>query len=370
MKNKKHILFITSWYPSRVLPSNGDFIQRHAEAVALLHKVTVIHVVTDPNLNKTEIKDEMINGVRTLVAFIKPSLVKVFSFINAYKTLLKKAGSFDFIHINKLFPVGIIGVYYKLFEKKQYIISEHHHIYHNPYNKHIGFIEKILSRVITNQAKYVCPVSDDLGAAMQNFGLLGKYKKVPNVIFTDIFTAKKNQEKDKFSLLHVSSMDAVKNVKGILETIAELQKHIPSFLFYLIGNDSTKYKKLAHELGILDSNIVFIEEITQQELAAYYKKATVLLLFSQIETFSCVVYEAFSSGTSVISTEVGGIPEYFLKDYGSLIARNDTKQLLDAILVQYNKKKQNNPDEMHQLIVDQFSPLSIAKQFTELYGLD
>jgi len=45
--NKLHVLFLASWYPSRILKSNGDFIQRHAEAVALQHKVSVIHVKSD-----------------------------------------------------------------------------------------------------------------------------------------------------------------------------------------------------------------------------------------------------------------------------------------------------------------------------------
>jgi len=47
LKKKLHILFLSSWYPSHVSPSNGDFIQRHAEAIATKHNVTVIYVTTD-----------------------------------------------------------------------------------------------------------------------------------------------------------------------------------------------------------------------------------------------------------------------------------------------------------------------------------
>jgi len=54
---KLHVLFLASWYPSRVLKTNGDFIQRHAEAVALQHNVTVLHVISDSYLSeKTAIK--------------------------------------------------------------------------------------------------------------------------------------------------------------------------------------------------------------------------------------------------------------------------------------------------------------------------
>ena len=110
MKPKLNILFICSWYPSRVLKSNGDFIQRHAKAVVLQHNVTVIHVKTDKNtVNKIEITDHIINNVRTLIAYVKPSknpILKISRFINAYKKLVQKAGSFDVIHVHKFYPAG------------------------------------------------------------------------------------------------------------------------------------------------------------------------------------------------------------------------------------------------------------------------
>ena len=43
----KNILWLTSWYPNRLAPFDGDFIQRHAQAVALLHKIEVLFVVND-----------------------------------------------------------------------------------------------------------------------------------------------------------------------------------------------------------------------------------------------------------------------------------------------------------------------------------
>jgi len=88
---KLHVLFLASWYPSRILKSNGDFIQRHAEAVALRHKVSVIHVKSDDNLtDKIEIDDKEINGIRAIIAYVKNSknpLVKWYRFekhINYY----------------------------------------------------------------------------------------------------------------------------------------------------------------------------------------------------------------------------------------------------------------------------------------------
>ena len=367
MTEKKHIVFLAGWYPSKVIPLNGDFIQRHAEAVALLHKVTVVHVITDPKATKTSITDTEINGIRTLIAYIKPSRFKLLLFFATYLRLLKKVGKFDIIHVNKLFPVGIIAVYYKWFKGVKYIISEHHHIYHSPYNKKISFVEKLFSKTITKQAAYVCPVSNNLGSAMQKFGLKGNYHKVPNVIYTGIFTPKKQQDDTVFTLLHVSNMTKLKNVAGILETIAVLQQHIPHFKFYLLGGNATKFIEMAHNLGIDKDNIVFVGGVSQEELATYYKKADVFLLFSTIETFSCVIYESLSSGTPVISTDVGGIKEHFPTEYGRLVAQGDKEELLRSILEIHRSKTTATATAMHQYIQDKFSPLSIAKQFSALY---
>jgi glycosyltransferase involved in cell wall biosynthesis len=370
LTKKTHIVFLASWYPSRVLPLNGDFIQRHAEAVASLYQVSVLHVITDPKATKSiSISDEVINNVRTLIAYIKPSKWKIVYYIKAYRLLLKRLDTIAVFHVNKLFPVGMIAVLYKWFTNINYIISEHHHIYHAPYNKRIGKVQKVLSKLITRNAKYVCPVSDDLGNAMQAYGLSGNYHKVPNVIFTKIFTPKESQNNTLFTLLHVSNMSKLKNVELILETIAALQKQIPKFTFYLLGKKSHEFKEMAHDLGIRKENIVFVGGVSQQELATYYKKADVFLLFSSIETFSCVIYESLSSGTPVISTNVGGIQEHFPKAYGHLVPQGDTKALLKGILAIYKQKDHKHPIQMHQYISNQFSPQSIAKQFSELYQL-
>ena len=44
--HKRHkILFISSWFPNKLEPTNGNFVQRHAEAVSLLHDVEVLHAI-------------------------------------------------------------------------------------------------------------------------------------------------------------------------------------------------------------------------------------------------------------------------------------------------------------------------------------
>ena len=87
MSKKLHILFLNSWYPSRVLDFNGDFIQRHAEAVSLQHEVTSLHIISDPNCKQAiEIVKKEINGINTIIGYIKQTqnpIIKAYLFFRS-----------------------------------------------------------------------------------------------------------------------------------------------------------------------------------------------------------------------------------------------------------------------------------------------
>jgi hypothetical protein len=61
IEKKKHIMLISSWYPNRLDPYNGDFVQRHAIAISQLNKVSVVHVEGDPNIKEWQLETNQIN---------------------------------------------------------------------------------------------------------------------------------------------------------------------------------------------------------------------------------------------------------------------------------------------------------------------
>jgi len=368
VSKKLHILFLASWYPSEVLPTNGDFIKRHAVAVSLLHNVTVVHVITDPKATqKIRITATKTNTVNTLIAYVKPSKYKLFVFLSAYIKVLKMVGDIDIIHVNKLFSSGIVAVFLKVFKKKKYIITEHHSIYQKAYRNKIGWVEKQISKYIAKKATYICPVSADLGKAMQDFGLKGHYHPIPNVVFTSIFTPKLKKKQAVFTLTHVSNMVPLKNVEGILRVIKVLEKHIKHFKFNLIGGHTDTYTEFITKNNINPQNINRVAAVSQKVLSQYYSDSDVFILFSDTENQPCVILESFSSGTPVIATNVGGINEYFPDNYGLLIDKGNEQQLLAAILKIYCNFNEETPEKMHQYAIDNFSPMSIAEQFSKLY---
>ena len=82
---------------------------RHAEAVSRKHRVSVLHIISKPGVSKTEIEMIKEGDLATYIAYIPPSfnpIIKLIRFWNAYKNILKKIGSFDLVHLNKLYPFG------------------------------------------------------------------------------------------------------------------------------------------------------------------------------------------------------------------------------------------------------------------------
>lgn len=370
LSTKLHILFLASWFPSRGKPTSGDFVQRHAEAVSTKHNVSVIHVVTDENLHaKIEIVSKIENNVKIIIGYIPKSInpfLKYYYFLSAYKKCLNRISSFDVVHLNVTYPKGIVALYLKWFKKKPYIITEHWTRYLSPQNKMIGFIEKVITKSIIKNASFICPVSKNLESSMMSLGFNGNYISIPNVVDTKLFYPDYNVDDSLFTVTHISHMgNEHKNVDGIINVIGELQRDIPNLNFNLIGENSNKYTKKIRELKIENVNI--IDQIPNKEIPFFLKKSNVFVQFSNYENLPCVILEAFSCGVPVVSTDVGGISEFFPKNFGYLIAVKDEKALKNAIFKIYSSELKIDKRIMFSYAEKEFSQKSISSHFSKLY---
>tara|TARA_R110001606_G_scaffold236192_2_gene384201 strand:- start:44121 stop:45242 length:1122 start_codon:yes stop_codon:yes gene_type:complete len=361
---------LCGWYPSKILPTNGDFIERHANAVSLLHKVTVIHIITDENsTKKIEISSKKLNGIDTHIAYLKKvknPFYKAYLFLKAYKLLLAKVNYFDLIHLNEVFPFGLFCLYSKFLKKKKYIISEHSTGYHSPQSKNISFFRILASRIITKNARFICPVTNNLQDSMQLLGLKSNYKRVPNVVDTNLFYPKENTN-SVFKIIHISNMNNEhKNIEGILRVVSQIEKEIDDFQFKIIGENSDKYLSYAKKININLEKTLFINQISHKEVAKNLQESDLFLLFSNYENLPCVILESFSCGVPVITTNVGGISEFFPEDFGFLINIKDENAMLENVLKVYKNFKIDK-NKMHAYVKREFSENSIAQQFTKLY---
>ena len=149
------VLFLASWYPSTVDSFDGDFIERHAKAISLLHKVFVVYVVKDPAIKngKTTVSKEItgnlisFRGYYPYSKFKKGFLEKIHSNYlsfqlhkKIFKIVQDEFGMPDIVHLNVLMKAGIFARWLKKKYPLPYVLSENWTGYY-PENKN-GFLQK------------------------------------------------------------------------------------------------------------------------------------------------------------------------------------------------------------------------------------
>ena len=96
------------------------------------------------------------------------------------------------------------------------------------------------------------------------------------------------------------------------------QRNVHLRLVYQNGEVlETVYQRMVEELGI-GQDVEFVGILGPAELAEEYQRADVLVLPSLAECLPSVVTEALLSGTPVVASAVGGIPEQ-VGEYGRVI---------------------------------------------------
>lgn len=382
MNSEIKVLFISSWYPCRVTPTNGNFIQRHAEAVARYCNTASLFVISDSNVKSGyEITEETVNGVYTVIVYYPKTKSILFSFLKKYVNY-KKAfllgyekiethfGKPDVLHGNVILPAGLIVR--KLSEKFDipYILTEHWTGFLKNRQNQLPWIQKQLVKYAAAKATFICPVSFNLQQNMQELGLQGNYKAIANVVDESLFVPpKEKKQHEKTHFLHVSNLnDEHKNVSGIIRAIQSLSEITTHFHFTIMGDGNpAPYQKMADDLHISSSLLHIEGEKTLQEIAYSMQKADVFVLFSYYENLPCVISEAHMVGIPVIATNVGGIPEMINEENGILIEPGNETQLTEAMLSFTRINKKNSSEIIRFNALKKYGIQQIGKEYFMIY---
>lgn len=368
---KLNVLFLSSWYPNKLEPLNGSFVQRHAEAVATMHNVEILHAIGNKN-QETEFvfDDQIINNIRTLVVYFRSSsnpLLNFFKKIKAYKkgfTVMQKP---DLVHSNVLYYPMLFAVYLKKKYKIPFVISEHWSDFLELEHHNINFLRKKTTFLITNNANAILPVSNKLKEGMLKFGIKNDFHVVPNVINTDLFSTSHDEKDEKtFNFLHISSLVKMKNPKKILNAFLRLKKEGYLVKLTIAGAESEELLEIVTKYAAKEY-VDLLLTISQQEVAALMKKSHCFVLFSDFETQGCVLLESLSTGLPVIAPKVGGIEELINPNLGILIEVGNEEKLYEAMKNMIETSKIFKKEILHEFVESNFSVPVVAKQLNDVY---
>lgn len=381
----KHILWLASWYPDEVSPYNGDFIQRHARAVAGHHPITVIYMAQHGpgvDMPASRILTTTTGNLTEIIIYFKYKKTGIglldrlrynFKYFRHYREFLQQyiseKGRPHLVHVHIPMKAGRMAVWLQDKLGIPYIITEHSSAYSNevPDNyQSRGAYYRRWVKLIFERALAVTTVSQTLGDRLTELFAIKDLHIVPNVADTRHFHFSPRIP-EKFRFLHASTMDHPKNVEGILRTLSGLKNIRQDWECVMLGWDTPELKKLSASLQ-LDRHITWKGVVTYQQVAAEMQQASALLMFSRYENLPCVILESLCCGLPVITSAVGGIPEVVNASNGMLVSPGDEEQLLQAMLqfMQHPGKFDHAAIAEHARQL--FSYDVVGKQFMTLYA--
>jgi glycosyltransferase involved in cell wall biosynthesis len=383
MKRGNYILWLPSWYPNKLEPYNGDFIQRHAKAAALYDSIAVIFFTEYGEkvkcaYDKTE---QITEGLKETVFYVPfrplglPLLDRLLYNFTFYRFSKKKLLEFfeqnglpSLVHVHVPVKSGNLALWIRRKFDVPYIVSEQASTYLKEapdyfLTRHPVYRQQV--RKIFSLASAVTNVSEAIGKILrQLFGV--KVQVIHNVVDTTLFYYD-SMKPAVFTYIHVSSLTRQKNIEGILNAFKQMAQARRDWQLVLVGPGSDLIKKFI-ENERLSELIVLTGEVSYAEVAQLMKRAHAMVLYSNHENFPCVVVEALCCGLPVVAANVAGVNEAVNEMNGILVEPGDDVQLLNSLFKVRKNYQEYNRVAISKKASEQFCYKAIGEQFHNLYS--
>lgn len=148
-------------------------------------------------------------------------------------------------------------------------------------------------------------------------------------------------------ILHVSTEEPRKDVAGLVRAFAKVRQQHPDVKLLKIGQPfyaevRTRLLALIDELGLRES-VIFIDNISDDDLIRFYNIAHCSALPSLAEGFGFPVLESMACGTPVVCSTGGSLAE-ICGDAALAVAPRDVDGLASAFGVLLNESHANRED--------------------------
>ena len=302
--------------------------------------------------------------------------------LRAARLLARRAGDFDVVHDNQSLGAGLL----KIANAGLPVVATVHHpitrdrildlaaarwwrkpLVHRWY----GFLK--MQQQVARQIPELVTVSSSSAADIAaDFGVSSdQLHVVPLGVNTALFKPSSRPRRPGRIIAIASADIPLKGVATLLHAVARLraERDLELQLVARVEPNGPTHKLIA-ELGI--SDIVHVKSgLPDDELAALFASAEVACIPSLYEGFSLPAVEAMASGTPVVASRVGALPEVLGTDgaCAELVAPADIGDLTRALgdLLDSPEKRRNLGEAGRRRALEVFSWESVAAQTVRVY---
>ncbi len=309
--------------------------------------------------------------------FLMPLLV-VSEFIYAY--MIAKKEKIDAIHAHWIVPQGFVAAIIKKLTGTPYIVTAHAGDVFPLKNRLLRWF----GRVALRNAFYCTVNSNATRKAVVEVADIPNIDIVPMGVDLSAFSPSKKDISIRKRLgiggefiLTVGRMAEKKGFRYLIEAMPKVLEKLPKAKLVLIGDGPERQglEQQAKGLG-LGKSVIFAGKVTHKELERWYPTADAFVLPSIVtkegdtEGLGVVFLEAIASGTPIIGSDVGGIPDIIRdNETGLLVPQKDSGALSEAMIkVLTDKKlKQKLTKNAMEFVKERFTWDIVADRFAELF---
>jgi glycosyltransferase involved in cell wall biosynthesis len=198
------------------------------------------------------------------------------------------------------------------------------------------------------------------------------YQCINPIFFEPVPLERKHELRKKYQLpkkfiLSVGTVEPRKNLLGLLEGMTLAKTYIP----VVVVGKTTDYQQKVQKFIEADLNrldVHFLPRIQDDELAALYQCAEVMVYPSLFEGFGLPVAEAQASGCPVITSNTSSLPEVG-GDAAKYINPERPEEIGKALkTLLANETLRKSLIAKGRINAQRFTPENFARQFKELYN--
>ncbi len=318
------------------------------------------------------------NIKKSLLAKIQVPFLLLAEFFYVRKLIKKER--VDFIHAHWVIPQGLIASIIKKLYRVPYIATAHAG---DIFPLKSGFL-RFFGKMALGNADFCTVNSSYTKKSVLGVSRIKNIEIIPmGVNLSDFNKNKKNRIlRRKYNvkgpfLLSVGRLAEKKGIEYLIQAMQPVLKEYPNAKLTIVGDgpERENLENLANNLN-LKENVIFVGRVSKKGLPEYYATADIFIGPSIVtksgdtEGLGVVFLEAIASGTAVIGSNVGGIPDIIKDRYtGLLVEQKNPKQLAEKItfLLKNPRIRKRLIKNAQKHINKNYSWKTVAAKFEKIY---